>query len=72
MLEVHPTSLLPTHTPRVFAELRSYTDPPPVVHQVIQAVLAIFYPTEDLQLWASCKPVSQSVHLCWQPTHISQ
>ena len=29
---------------QAYAELKSYKEPPPVVHQIIKAVLVIFYP----------------------------
>ena len=44
-----------------YAELKSYKEPPMVVHQIIKAVLAIFYPkmaTDDLfDNWDNCKKV---------------
>jgi hypothetical protein len=42
----------------MFAELRSYMDPPHAVLQVIRALLYIMYPEEEFDTWADCKPVS--------------
>lgn len=32
---------------QAFAELRSYTAPPPVIRDVLKAVLSVFYPKES-------------------------
>ena len=42
---------------RVFAELRSYMDPPPVVNLITKALLAIFDPEKSSEEWNNCKSV---------------
>ena len=42
---------------RVFAELRSYMDPPPVVNLITKALLAIFEPEKTSEEWNNCKSV---------------
>ena len=48
---------------KAYAELKSYVEPPHIIHQIIRSVLAIFYPTKavegEFDSWASCKQVSQ-------------
>ena len=47
---------------QAYAELKSYKEPPQVVHQIIKAVLAIFHPQQalqdDFENWDKCKRVS--------------
>ena len=48
---------------QAYAEMKSYKEPPRVVHQILKAVLAIFY-TEmaregDFDNWDKCKKVSR-------------
>ena len=42
---------------RVFAELRSYVDPPPIVNQITKALLAVFDPEKSSGEWNSYKSV---------------
>ena len=45
-----------------YAELKSYNEPPNVIHQIIRSVLGIFYPDKVLEgefdEWSQCKQVS--------------
>ena len=44
-----------------YAELKSYKEPPPVVHQILKAVLAMFYVDKakegEFDDWDRCKKV---------------
>jgi len=42
---------------RVFAELRSYVDPPDTILHIVQAVLLILCPGQECETWAHCKQV---------------
>ena len=46
---------------QAYAELKSYKEPPKVVHQIIRGVLSIFYPAEaklqEFDNWDRCKRV---------------
>jgi len=42
---------------RVFAELRSYVDPPELVLHVVQALLNLLNPDKNCETWAQCKQV---------------
>ena len=42
---------------RVFAELRSYMDPPPVVNLITKALLAVFDPEKSSEEWNNYKSV---------------
>ena len=43
---------------RAFAELRSYTDPPSVVQQTVQALVLTLYPQAcKWEQWTTCKQV---------------
>ena len=42
---------------RVFAEMRSYIDPPELVLKIIQALLYILEPEGDFDTWKQCKQV---------------
>ena len=50
---------------QAYAELKSYKEPPPVVHQIIKAVLAIFYPDmakeDEFENWDKCKKVRREL-----------
>lgn len=46
---------------RLFAELRSYVDPPEAVLHVIKALLFIIYPREEFGTWADCKQVCHTL-----------
>lgn len=45
-----------------YSELSSYTDPPPVVHNVLKSVLAMFYPKKaragEFDNWFKCRTVT--------------
>ncbi len=47
---------------KAYAELKSYNEPPHVVHQIIRSVLGIFYPQKvedgEFDNWTNCKQVS--------------
>lgn len=47
---------------QAYAEMKSYKEPPPVVQQIIKAVLAIFYTEQavegDFDNWDKCKKVN--------------
>lgn len=45
---------------RLFAELRSYVDPPEAVLQVVRALLYIVFPEDEFETWADCKQVHNS------------
>lgn len=49
---------------RAYAELKSYTVPPPVIHNILKSTLSLFYPEKAeknaFNDWASCKMVSTS------------
>ena len=42
---------------RLFAELRSYVEPPPVIKSVLLALLYILYPDKDFDSWTLIKKV---------------
>ena len=46
---------------QAYAELKSYKEPPKVVHQIIRAVLSIFHPAQaknlEFENWDKCKKV---------------
>ena len=42
---------------RVFAEMRSYIEPPELVLKIIQALLNILRPDGDYNNWKQCKKV---------------
>jgi len=42
---------------RVFAELRSYVDPPPIINQITKALLAVFDPEKSSGEWNTYKSV---------------
>ena len=44
---------------RVFAEMRSYIDPPELVLKIIQALLYILEPDGQFDTWKQCKQVVQ-------------
>ena len=48
---------------RVFAELRSYMDPPPVVNLITKALLAVFEPEKSSEEWNNYKSVRDKA--CW-------
>ena len=54
---------------QAYAELKSYKEPPPVVHQIIKAVLAIFHPQQakhdEFENWDKCKRVRQTQLPCF-------
>ena len=45
-----------------YSELSSYTEPPPIVHNVLKSVLAMFYPQKaisgEFENWFKCRSVS--------------
>ncbi len=45
-----------------YAEMKSYKEPPPVIHLILKAVLAVFYPAKaqdgEFDDWNKCKAVS--------------
>ena len=44
---------------RVFAEMRSYNDPPELVLKIIQALLYILHPDSgEFETWKQCKQVN--------------
>lgn len=60
---------------KAFAELRSYNDPPRIVHDILKAVCAIFHPEETEQGmfddWTQMKGVRQLNIFPW-PSLFSQ
>lgn len=42
---------------RVFAELRSYVEPPPIVSLITKALLAVFEPEKSSEEWNNYKSV---------------
>ena len=48
---------------KAYAELKSYKEPPQIVHQILKAVLAVFYPDKansgEFNDWGKCKNVSK-------------
>ena len=47
---------------RAFAELRSYTDPPSVVQQTVQALILTLYPqASNWEQWTTCKQVLHKI-----------
>jgi len=42
---------------RVFSELRSYVDPPPIINQITKALLAVFDPEKSSGEWNNYKSV---------------
>lgn len=42
---------------RVFAEMRSYIDPPELVLKIVQALLYILHPEGEFDTWKQCKQV---------------
>lgn len=47
----------PSFLLRVFAELRSYVDPPKLVLQVVQALHYLLSPDKECETWMQCKQV---------------
>lgn len=47
----------PPHLRRVFAELRSYVEPPELILQVVKALLHLLCPDKDCETWTECKQV---------------
>ena len=45
---------------RVFAEMRSYVEPPDLVLKIIQALLYILNPDGEFETWKQCKQVKQT------------
>ena len=43
---------------RVFAEMRSYIDPPEVVLRIVQTLLNILCPQGEFENWKQCKKVN--------------
>jgi hypothetical protein len=52
---------------RVFAEMRSYIEPPELVLKIIQALLNILRPEGEYDSWKQCKKVTDFVS--W-PTYL--
>ena len=42
---------------KVFAEMRSYIEPPELVLRIIQALLHILHPEGEFENWKQCKKV---------------
>lgn len=47
---------------RVFAEMRSYVEPPELVLKIIQALLSILRPEREFDTWKECKQVHIDVY----------
>lgn len=53
---------------RAYAELKSYTVPPPVIHNILKSTLSLFYPEkaekDAFDDWNSCKMVNKKIEIC--------
>ena len=45
---------------RMFAELRSYVEPPIVVMKIVQTLLMILHPYHQWAEWSDCKQVTHN------------
>ena len=51
---------------RVFAEMRSYVDPPELVMKIVQALLYILRPEGEFETWKQCRQVHTVIHTTHQ------